>query len=265
MEYAILVLVGCGMNSQPQKRKNRQMSKNSKKSVAPVATVTLSEKQSAEALKAHKVLMDQQHAKLAIEVRQGAEIKKLAREIIEATVATGKVYLKLCLYIRENMVAPKLVSAELAEMGFNKQVISRVNKVANASDEVFSLFAASTIGFNKALDMARNPVQDALATSMGTNVTDIKAQVEEMDKETEGAASGGSGTSELSQEQKDERMLKQFEQGAARALSAAASFGWKKERKVVGGNGYILIVRKDPKWRPAPAPDAVKAADVKTA
>jgi len=240
------------------------MSKKKNKSVAPVAPATSGEKQSAEALKAHKILLDQKQASAALETRHIAEISKLCREVIAATVQTGKVYLKLCLYIRENMVAPKLVTAQMLEMGFNKQVVSRVNKVANASDEVFSQFAASTIGFNKALDMARNPVQESLAASMGTDVTDIKAQVEELDKEISGT-SGAAGSTPLTQEQKDEKMLKQFEQGAARALSAAASFGWKKERKVVGGNGYILTVRKDPKWRPAPAPDAVKAADVKAA
>lgn len=232
--------------------------KKSKNAVAGPEGVKLT----AEQLKQHKILLDEKQATQALENRHAAKIQSLCREVIEATIATGKVYLKLCLYIRENMVAPKLVSHEMAEMGFNKQVISRVNKVANASDEVFSQFAASTIGFNKALDMARNPVQEQLAESMGTDVTDIKAQVAEMEADGSGAVEA----EKLSDpEAVDAKWQKQFENGAAKALSAAAFFQWKKERKIEGGNGYILIVRRDAKWKPPVAPEAVKAENLKPA
>jgi hypothetical protein len=61
----------------------------------------------------------------------------------------------VCLYIRKNKLAPKLVSHELGQLGFRKEVVSKINRVAFASDELFSRFQAKMIGFDRVLMLAR--------------------------------------------------------------------------------------------------------------
>lgn len=184
-----------------------------------------------------------------LEKRHVAAIQGCCQKIIDKTVEAGRLYLDLCLYIRKNMVAPKIVSREMQAMGFNRQVVSRVNKVANASDELFSEFQARTIGFNKVLELSRGGVvAGSLAAEMGEDVTDVKAQIEEM--ESEESDKSDKELIEPTLEEKQSRYLKSFETAAAKVLSMAAALEWKKQKKVVGGNGYVLLVVKDKKWKP---------------
>jgi len=198
------------------------------------------------------------------DVRHIKAIRGCCQVIIDQVVKTGTLYLDLCLYIRKNTVSPKLVRCEMEGMGFNKQVISRVNKVANAADDVFSQFQARTIGFNNVLALARGgAVVGSLAAEMGSDVVDVAAQIEE--QETEQAESENSNPPLpgvlATPEELEKKALARFEKGAATVLSVAAQLGFKKQRKVVGGNGYILLVIKDKKWKPV-VPDAVKSVTV---
>lgn len=185
-----------------------------------------------------------------LEQKHSKAIRGCCQVIIDKVVETGRLYLDLCLYIRKNMVSPKLVSTEMSAMGFNRQVISRVNKVANASDELFSQFQARTIGFNKVLELSRGSdvVAGSLAAEMGSDVTDVKAQIAEMEKDETSSSSGP--VLPASPEDAAAKHLKSFEMAAARVLSAAAALQWKKQKKVVGGNGYVLLVVRDKKWKP---------------
>jgi len=205
-----------------------------------------------------KALMDEKAATLALELGQAAEIRKLGGEIIEGIVATGKLYLNLCLYIRKNMVSPKLVTKELLELGFRKDVASRVNKVAQSSEDSFSQFAAGTIGFNKTLELARGEVPGSMAKAMGQSVIDIKAQVEEL--EAEDAETESASGKPLIAPTADETKAK-FEtiitKAAARVLSACASLESHRQRKINGGNGYLMVITWDKNFKPAtPAPEA---------
>jgi len=194
-------------------------------------------------------LATEKAATAALEVKHTKAVRGCCQLIIDKTVETGRLYLDLCLYIRKNEVAPKLVSVTMTEMGFNRQVVSRVNKVAGASDELFSQFEARTIGFNKVLELSRAPAAIAgIAADSGEDVIDVKAQVEEM--EGEETASPGPAV-ELSSEEKEAKLLKAYELAGSKVLSVAAALQWRKEKKIIGGNGYELVVRKQKGWKPA--------------
>lgn len=201
------------------------------------------------------VLPTPKEATNQLDARHSKAIRGCCQAIIDKVVETGRLYLDLCLYIRKNAVPPKLVSYEMDVMGFNRQVISRVNKVANASDELFSQFEARTIGFNKVLELSRGgAVAGSLAAEMGADVTDVKAQIEEMESEAKEKDSGPSAgkSAKMTDDEKKEKDMKRFERAAAVVLSVAATHGWTRQKKVVGGNGYVLLVVKDKKFKAAP-------------
>lgn len=89
------------------------------------------------------------------EVAQAAYLANIGRQIIEKTGELGSLYLSLCLEIRKQKIAPKLVSFELTRLGFKRSRISEINRVANASDKTFKDFEARLIGFGKAIELSR--------------------------------------------------------------------------------------------------------------
>lgn len=189
-------------------------------------------------------------AEVGLQLTHSKELKKLGLKIIEGTVAVGRMYLDLCLYIRKNMVAPKLVSFELSELGFKRDIVSKINKVANASDETFNKFAAQTIGFNKVLELARGEVPGSLAREMGEKVVDIQAEVKKLADEEGGTGRPTSGTTATPEEQKakDNEAL---EKAAAQVLSRAAKLQLRRTKVINGGNGYLLTISRDKNFKPA--------------
>lgn len=196
----------------------------------------------------HLRLLDAKQASDKLTVQHTAGLNKLADEFIAGMVESGKTLLRMCLYIRENMVAPKLASYILTERGLSRSMVSKINKVANSSDEVFSKFEAQTLGFKKVLELSRGEVPGKLAAAMGTSVIDVKAQVEELEsaEEKEATAKPAPSVEEMA-----DKYSRSLEQGAARVLSAAAGLGLKRKKTIHGGNGYMLIVQRDPKWKPS--------------
>jgi len=89
------------------------------------------------------------------ETAQADAIRGLGVEIIQAVGAVAGKYLQLCLYIRRNAVAQKLVAFELQRLGFKRSRISEVNRVSQASDAVFAQYQAKLIGFDKCLNLSR--------------------------------------------------------------------------------------------------------------
>jgi len=216
-------------------------------------------KKKAEKKSAPGMLATTKEATDKLELQHVKAIQGCCQVIIDQTVKTGTLYLDLCLYIRKNMVSPKLVSREMEAMGFNRQVISRVNKVANAADDVFSQFQARTIGFNNVLALARGgAVVGSLASEMGTDVVDVSSQIEEMEGEEERKENSEPSLPGVTPtpEEVIAKAQGRFDKAAAVVLSVAAQLEFKKQRKVVGGNGYVLLVIKDKKWKPKSAPVA---------
>jgi len=175
-------------------------------------------------------LKDQTHAKA---------IRKVADEIIKATVKTGRLYFDLCMYIRKNQISPKLVSFELSELGFNRVRISEINRVAQAADDVWNEFEAQTIGFRKTLEMTRGNVIQMLAEENSLTETDVKAQLAEQNANEE-------VLEKASPEEKAERRLSV----GAHAMLLAAPLLDTRKRTFSIGNGYTVIISKDKTGKP---------------
>jgi len=90
-----------------------------------------------------------------LEVAHSEMIKAKGRDIITKTGELAGKYLELCLYIRQHKVAPKLVSFELSALGFKRSRVSEINRVAAASEKLFSEYQAKLIGFDKCLELSR--------------------------------------------------------------------------------------------------------------
>jgi len=122
----------------------------------------------------------------ALQLAHSSKLQELGRAVIDAVVKAGTETLRLCEYIRNNQVAPKLVSSELQALGLSKSWASKVNSVANAGDDVWNAFAARTLTFKGVLSLEAGDSQavKSLAAEMGADVVDIKAQIQEQsDKE----------------------------------------------------------------------------------
>lgn len=182
-----------------------------------------------------------------LELTHSKELKKLGLVIIQGTVAVGRMYLDLCLYIRKNMVAPKLVSFELTELGFKRDIVSKINKVANASDETFNKFAAQTIGFNKVLELARGEVPGSMAREMGEKVVDVQAEVKKLEDSEAGQGRHAEASTPEEQKANDEKAM---EKAASVVLSKACKLQLRRQRVINGGNGYLLTVSRDKNFKP---------------
>jgi len=125
-------------------------------------------------------------ASAALEILHGEQIDKLGEIVLLRIVESGVATYNLCKFIRDNQVAPTLVSAHLRALGFSKGWASQVNSVALAGDDVWDEFAAKTMTFKDVLQLKEGLVPKAIADATGADVTDIKAQIEEMETEEEG-------------------------------------------------------------------------------
>jgi len=190
-------------------------------------------------LKAHKEMLDAKQATLAIEDRHSTALQEMGKDLIQDTVKLGEKYFGICKYIRANMVPPKLVSFELDVLGFHRVTISKINKVANASDELFSEFEAKTIGFNKVLELARGETVINLAKSMGTDVVDIKAQIDETKPE------GKKADSEKTPEQLEAQNIAKWNRLCVELSKLAALMDIKGKPSYNAGHGYIISIRVD--------------------
>lgn len=117
-----------------------------------------------------------------IEVAQEQTIVQMGTDIIRHTGELGAKYFTLCKFIRDNKVAPKLVSFALNKLGFKRSRISEVNRVANASDKLFKEYEAKLIGFDKCLDLSRledgkvkiTPAAELLLKDKSVTAEDVK-------------------------------------------------------------------------------------------
>lgn len=180
-----------------------------------------------------------EEAKKDLEVTHAKKIDHLADEVIHALAGAGEKYLKLCTYIRDNEVAPKLVSFQLAAKGFSRSTISKINTVANLPEAAWNKYAARELGFNKVLALGSGSVQEAIADASGEKVIDVQAEVKALEAE----APSESGDGEPVQPEAVD-WEKKFSNSAAGVLRAAAALQVTRSRTVKGGNGYVLVIKK---------------------
>lgn len=206
---------------------------------------------------AAKALLDQKEASKALEVRHVELLIQKGKELITAVIGVGDKYLSLCKAIRENEIAPKLVSFELTKLGFSRSTVSKINKVAGASDDLWNSFEARAFGFNKMLELSRsekepNEATKLLADSMGADVIDVTAQVQKLEGEEEEEGKQGE-IIEATDEEKDEKQKLACERAAAVLGRGRVYFGWTKTKTFKLPDGWQVVVQKDTKWK-APKP-----------
>lgn len=205
---------------------------------------------------AHKALLDQKAASSALEIQHTQILMAKGKELIGAVIGVGDKYLSLCKSIRENEIAPKLVSFELTKLGFSRATVSKINKVAGASDELWNSFEARAFGFNKMLELSRgekpNEATKLLADAMGADVIDVVAQVQKLEGE-EDAESKEGNLIEPTEAEKDEKQKLACERAAAVIFRGRVYFGWAKGKKFRDGSGWMIEVKKDTSWK-APKP-----------
>jgi len=108
-----------------------------------------------ETIKVPAVLSESVAIQTKAEAAQSDKVRELGKAIIQSLGQVGEKYHALITYIRHNSVAPKLVTTEMAALGFNRTRISEVKRVAYAADDTFKAYEAKLIGFGNALQMAR--------------------------------------------------------------------------------------------------------------
>jgi len=106
--------------------------------------------------------------------KHAVKLGELAEKFVRVMVTAGDAYLNLCRYVRDNQVSPKLVRQILEERGLSPGVVGKINRLANTAPEcVWLEYEARRIGFERALDMVRNPVRMSVAASLGCGVEKI--------------------------------------------------------------------------------------------
>lgn len=216
------------------------------KAQAPLTPEQLKEWNRASAVKAAA------EATKGLQLTQSVEIIRLGKDLLAAVIGTGEKYLNLCQYIRKNEVAPKLVSADLGGLGFSRQTVSKINRVAGASDELWNEFEARSVGFNKMLQLTRgdkpNEATKLLAQSMGQEVIEVTAEVKRLQGEEENDEKQGE-VIEATEDEKDEKAKLALTRAAAVIARSRVYFDWKNTKVIKFGDGWLLTVSKDTSWK----------------
>jgi len=134
------------------------------------------------------------NAKLALQDEQSKKLQLLGLEAIKAVVAVADRYFALITFIREQKVDKKLATHSLTTVGFEKSIVSKLLKIAHAPDDVFDLYAARTVGFNKVLKLTRDaekiikglkPGETKLLEAIDETVTEAEREAEAEEKSKE--------------------------------------------------------------------------------
>lgn len=180
------------------------------------------------------------------------KVKFFADKIVEKTALVGSLYLGLCLYIRENSLSPKLVSAVLGERGFSRPRIAEINRVSNAADAVWNKFLAGTIGFRGVLELARGNVIDSVAQALDTEKNEVVEGLGMVDCGFYSNVLGGpsdnglAGPADNTSGDALETDVRKFERLCNALFKLAEQIGFRK-RTINGGNGYKLCITRGKK------------------
>jgi len=176
-----------------------------------------------------------------IEHNQIEGLKTHAIAVAKATIATGLLWLELCKFIRQNSLAPKVVSEQLGALGFVKSRISEVNRVANAPDEVWNEYEARGLGFRHALELVRNgkptPILGlAMDEKEGSRFVEASAEV----SPSEAAAESGTGQAASA---KDQEAIdgESLARAVKTALIKAAALGIKS--RTFSSESHVLTIK----------------------
>lgn len=184
-------------------------------------------------------------AKEQIAVSQGAvqivneadliTLRVRGQELKDAVISTGEKYLALCMHIRKVQMPPRLVSEELSKLGFVKQRITEINRVAQCGDEVWNEFEARALSFRKVLAIERGSAAENVAG---------KSEAANGGGDSSGEDGSAGDGSEPSLEERKATAVEKMARAAKTILHAAADLELRSKQWTIG-NGYILKLQKD--------------------
>lgn len=87
------------------------------------------------------------------------ELAEIGAKIVIASVGVGELYFQAAKLIRTKCIAKALVTDTLEPLGFIKQRITELYRVATAADEVWQEYEARRLGFKAALNITRGTLK----------------------------------------------------------------------------------------------------------
>jgi hypothetical protein len=197
--------------------------------------------------------------------QQVMQIRTLAAEIVSAYLQTGEKWYDLCVYIRKEQIAPKVIRSELKAVGFHKVQISKLISVAHAPDDIWNKYEARTLGFKKVLALSRGAVEELKQIdrrSVDESAELLAEHMEDEAKKEAVAREEGKGTDG----KKDKAVLRQQYDAAKQTLirkaqvALAAGVRIKSETFDLGGRVSVTVrVLKAPRVQPASSAETNKA------
>lgn len=187
-----------------------------------------------------------------IQVAQEKWVLDKGKAILHKIGETAELYYDLVMGIRQQKIAPKLVSDSLSKLGFNRVRVSEINRVANASDKLFKDYEARLLGFNKVLDLARSEkkgepklLTDAASLLHKEGVLTEEDLEEAVRPDESSAASVGAGG----------RKRNALKEGAKKLIALAAKAGREKYVYRFKDWPYQLEIVRDAKTGPSVGDD----------
>jgi len=206
------------------------------------------------------------------------KVVALGGEVLVQMVKVGEKYYDLCLFCRQEKLAPKLVSTALKQVGFRKQRIAEINKVWQCADELWNQFEARTIGFRDTLEKARGAglppvVTRAIADSVGTSAGQVEDELSDgepkgtrLDASTGEADAGGSSAEGAKPVKADGDIASEGRLGIAKRIGDILRLAEKvrEAEKRMGlktpyrgannaiGNGWRLVLSREKKKKAGP-------------
>jgi len=189
------------------------------------------------------------------EVAQEAYLIEAGKQIIHATGELANKYYNLIMGIRQQKIAPKLVSFALGKIGFARSRVAEINRISQASDKLFKDYEAKLLGFNKVLELARaeSKGQPALLTDAATQLAkdgvlteeELQGVVDEAEAGPESAAAAGASPSRKGQ-------MKSL---AHKLMAMAAKAGRPKYAYTLKDCPYTLEITRHEKTGPSVGDD----------
>lgn len=189
------------------------------------------------------------------DVQHMTKIREFGLAIASKSGELAGLYLTLCQYIRKNRVEAKLVSFELGQLGFRKQRVTEINRVAMAPEKVWLQYEARALGFDKTLAIARiehkgqaptlTPVGEQLQHDGAITLADTKTAI------AQAVLPARNGRKSKSTTKRDNARRIALAQGLLETLHPHLNFPLEFKK-----GAYALTITYDPKLDRPAAPSA---------
>jgi len=86
-------------------------------------------------------------------------LSDLGTDIVTGLLNVSDKYYKLCVYVREHCIDTRMLRNALEPLGFRKERISEIYRVATSSGAIWSEFLARSLSFRRTLELTRGTIQ----------------------------------------------------------------------------------------------------------